>query len=132
MADRRGDAEMTKGFSPCPTCHQYSHSIGDDALAKAFRHFHRMEPHPVTGLPMGDVFDDATKDAAQVMMARIGELEAEMGRTVEQCADAAHRAATLDGHSANDVSAAVLELGNRDAVAERTWFWITTRNRLST
>jgi len=56
-------------YSPCPTCHQYSHSIGDDALAKAFNHFQSMIAHPVRGHPMGDAFDEATRDAAQVLMA---------------------------------------------------------------
>ncbi len=57
------------GFAPCPTCRQYSHSIGDDALADAFMHFQTMIAHPVRGHPMGDVFDAKTRDAAQVLMA---------------------------------------------------------------
>ena len=54
-----------EGFAPCPTCRQYSHSLGSDAVTKAFNHFHMLIAHPVRGHPMGSAFDDATKDAAQ-------------------------------------------------------------------
>lgn len=57
------------GFAPCSLCKQYSHSIGDDQLAKAFMHFQSMIAHPVRGHPMGDAFDEQTRDAAQVLMA---------------------------------------------------------------
>lgn len=56
-------------FAPCPTCRQYSHSIGDDALAEALMHFESMYAHPVRGHPMGRNFDAKTRDAAQVLMA---------------------------------------------------------------
>ena len=58
-----------QGFAPCPYCRQYSHSIGEDRLAKAFMHFQSMYAHPVRGHPMGDNFDEQTQDAAQVLMA---------------------------------------------------------------
>lgn len=38
LATRSEDVER-EGFAPCPTCKQYSHSIGDDQLAEAFNHF---------------------------------------------------------------------------------------------
>jgi hypothetical protein len=57
-----------EGFAPCPFCHQYSHSIGGDQLAKAFMHFQSMYAHPMRGHPMGDIFDEQTQDAAQVLM----------------------------------------------------------------
>jgi hypothetical protein len=38
-----------------------------------------MLAHPVRGHPMGDVFEADTKNAAQVLMARIAELEAKHG-----------------------------------------------------
>jgi hypothetical protein len=57
------------GFVPCPTCGQYSHSIGEDRLAAAFNLFQSMYAHPVRGHPMGHNFDEATRDAAQVLMA---------------------------------------------------------------
>lgn len=56
-------------FAPCPTCKQYSHSLGDDALADAFNHFQVMYAHPVRGHPMGHIFDEKTRDAAQVLIA---------------------------------------------------------------
>lgn len=62
-------AVTREDFAPCPFCHQYSHSIGEDQLAKAFMHFQSMYGHPVRGHPMGDVFDEQTRDAAQVLMA---------------------------------------------------------------
>ena len=61
--------EARKDFAPCPLCHQYSHSIGEDDLAKAFRHFETMYSHPMRGTPMGFVFDEQTRWAAQVLMA---------------------------------------------------------------
>jgi hypothetical protein len=56
-------------YDPCPTCRQYSHSIGDDVLAAAFNHFQAMIAHPIRGHPMGDAFDSKTRDAAQILMA---------------------------------------------------------------
>lgn len=64
-------------FAPCPTCRQYSHSIPEDQVAKAFRHFHAMIGHPLRGTPMGDVFDAETQDAAQVMTAELNRLRTE-------------------------------------------------------
>lgn len=60
-----GDA----AYAPCPTCHQYSHSIADDKIAEAFMHFETMIAHPVRGHPLGQAFDEKTRDAAQVLAA---------------------------------------------------------------
>lgn len=57
------------GYAPCPTCKQYSHSLGDDALTDAFNHFQAMTAHPVRVHPMGHVYDEKTRDAAQVLMS---------------------------------------------------------------
>lgn len=56
-------------FIPCPLCRQYSHSIPDDRLAEAFRHFESMYAHPLRGSPMGHHFDERTRDFAQVLVA---------------------------------------------------------------
>lgn len=56
-------------FVACPTCKQYSHSIGEDRLAAAFNHFQMMLSHRVDGIPTQHCFDEATRDAAQVLMA---------------------------------------------------------------
>lgn len=58
-----------EGFAPCPTCGQYSHSLGDDELADAFNHFQTMYAHPVRGHPMGYIFDEKTRTAAQILIA---------------------------------------------------------------
>lgn len=57
------------GFAPCPTCGQYSHSLSDDQLASAFMHFEAMTDHRGDGIPTQRLFADATRDAAQVLMA---------------------------------------------------------------
>lgn len=59
----------TPTFAPCPTCRQHSHSIGDDQLAAAFMHFEAMTDHRGDGIPTQRLFNDATRDAAQVLMA---------------------------------------------------------------
>ena len=61
--------QAREGFAPCPTCRQYSHSIPDDKLGEAFRHFEGMIAHPVRGHPMGYAFDQKTRDMAQVLAA---------------------------------------------------------------
>lgn len=58
-------------FAPCPLCHQYSHSIGEDRIAEAFNHFQMMYAHPIRGTPMGHIFDEETRDAAHVLLAAI-------------------------------------------------------------
>ena len=60
-----------EGFAPCPTCKQYSHSIGEDKLTEAFNHFHTMYAHPVRGHPMGYWFEEKTRDMAQVLMSAV-------------------------------------------------------------
>ena len=64
-------------FDPCPTCGQYSYSLGTDAIAAAFNHFQSMQWNEVKGYPTQFMFGDATRDAAQVLMARVRELEAQ-------------------------------------------------------
>jgi hypothetical protein len=56
-------------YAPCPSCGQYSHSIGEDKLSEALLHFETMYAHPLRGTPMGHVFDLITRDAAQVLIA---------------------------------------------------------------
>jgi hypothetical protein len=63
-----GEVER-ENFVPCPFCKQYSHSIGEDQLAEAFNHFQSLLAHPMRGHPMGEAFDEKTRDAAQVLMA---------------------------------------------------------------
>lgn len=70
--------EVTKAdrdaYAPCPTCHQYSHSIGEDRVTAAFRHFQSMASHRGDGIPTQDVFDEQTRDHAQVLVAEIERL----------------------------------------------------------
>lgn len=56
-------------FAPCPTCRQYSHSLGEDQLADAFKHFQSMYSHRGDGIPTQYSFDERTRKAAQVLMA---------------------------------------------------------------
>lgn len=60
--------EPHPGFAPCPTCHQYSHSIGEDVLSRAFIHFQSMFSHRGDDIPTQFTFDEQTRDAAQVLM----------------------------------------------------------------
>lgn len=66
---------MEREFAACPTCHQYSHSIGEDRISEAFNHFQTMYAHPVRGHPMGYIFEEKTRDMAQVLMAAISNLQ---------------------------------------------------------
>lgn len=62
-------AEVTGAeFAPCPTCRQYSHSIGEDKLAAAFMVFQSMFSHRNDGIPTQFCFDEQARDAAQVLM----------------------------------------------------------------
>src|SRR3546814_13965279 len=63
------EATAVASFSPCPTCRQYSHSIGEAQHNQAYMHFQSMIAHPVRGHPMANAFDDQTRDAAEVLMA---------------------------------------------------------------
>lgn len=67
-------------YAACPSCGQYSHSIPDDKVGEAFRHFQSMCAHPVRGHPMGQNFDDQTRDAAQAMAAEIKRLRISVQR----------------------------------------------------
>lgn len=69
-------AMAREGFAPCPTCRQYSHSIGEDQIAKAFRHFQGMFSHRDDGIPTQFAFDQETRDAAQVLVAALSKTEA--------------------------------------------------------
>lgn len=66
-------------FSPCPTCGQYSHSIGEDRLAEAFLHFESMYSHRGDGIPTQFNFDEKTRDFAQVLVAAARSAQAERG-----------------------------------------------------
>jgi hypothetical protein len=80
------------GFAPCPFCKQYSHSIGEDRLAAALMHFEMMYAHPLRGHPMGRVFDERTRDAAQVLIAAA---RAAQGTLIRQDGDGTQIAAPL-------------------------------------
>jgi len=71
-------------FAPCPTCHQYSHSIGNDALTAAFNHFQSMYAHPVRGHPMGHNFDETTRDAAQLLIGCLDQAEAQLAEVTKE------------------------------------------------
>jgi len=81
--------EKERGFIPCPTCKQYSHSIREDWLGEAVLHFTTMHAHPVRGHPMGDVFDAKTQDYAQRLVARVAELEHQVDSITESSSRAA-------------------------------------------
>lgn len=68
-AEVRG--EEREDFAPCPTCHQYSHSLGEDRIAEAFRHFQSMMMSEIKGYPTHHAFDERTRDAAQVLVSAI-------------------------------------------------------------
>lgn len=70
-------------FAPCPTCHQYSHTLGDDQLTEAFMHFQSMFSHRGDGIPTQHTFDDRTRDAAQVLMAAARSAQAEREAVIE-------------------------------------------------
>lgn len=59
------------GFAPCPTCNQYSHSLGERQITDAFNHFQSMFSHRGDGIPTQFVFDQKTRDSAQVLMGAI-------------------------------------------------------------
>lgn len=61
--------ENKRKFAACPTCKQYSHSIGEDQLAAAYRHFQTMYSHRGDGIPTQFCFPMETRDAAQILMA---------------------------------------------------------------
>ncbi len=62
-------------FAPCPTCSQYSHSIGDGQITAAFSHFQSMISHRGDGIPTQFLFDEATRDAAQALLAAVWKVE---------------------------------------------------------
>lgn len=61
------EEDPNRGY-PCTLCGQYSHSLSDDDLAEAFRHFQAMYDHRGDGMPTQHWFDERTRDAAQVLM----------------------------------------------------------------
>src|SRR3546814_18385057 len=63
------EATAVASFSPCPTCRQYSHSIGEAQHNQAYIHFQSMIDHTVRGYLMANAFDDQTQDAGAVPMA---------------------------------------------------------------
>jgi hypothetical protein len=89
-------------FTPCPTCGQYSHSISDDFVGEAHRHFEAMFSHRGDGLPTQHVHSAATRDMAQRLLgsmvgqrARIASLEAEVARLTGERDGAYERAAKV-------------------------------------
>lgn len=78
-------------YAPCPTCGQYSHSIGEDQIVAAYNHFQAMVcENSAKPYPTGYAFSDETRDAANVLLQslstlrqRIEALEAENGRLRE-------------------------------------------------
>jgi hypothetical protein len=73
-----GTGEMT--YAPCPTCKQYSHSLGEDQIADAFNHFQSMISHRGDGIATQYAFDGKTRDAAQVLVAHVERLRAALKR----------------------------------------------------
>lgn len=79
--------DAVERVAPCPTCGQYSHSLGEDATTAAFNHFQSMFSHRGDGIPTQYCYDEQARDAAQVLMSalrqgqeRIERLEAENAR----------------------------------------------------
>lgn len=69
---------LSEQFGCCPTCRQYSHSIGEDAVTAAFNHFQMLIcENPMKAYPTGHLFQAQTRDAAQVLIAEIIRLRAE-------------------------------------------------------
>lgn len=69
-------SDIVEGYAPCPTCKQYSHSIGEGLVSEAIMHFTAMEAHPFRGTPMGHAFDEQTREYAQRLVATIEQLRA--------------------------------------------------------
>lgn len=67
---------MSDGYAPCPSCQQYSHSIGEDRVTDAFVHFQSMIDHRGDGMPTQSAFSEQTRDYAQVLLAEITSLRA--------------------------------------------------------
>lgn len=110
-----GDMKSTRdGFAPCPLCHQYSHSLGDDAVTAAFNHFQSMVAHPVRGHPMGNAFDEKTRDAAQVLMS-VG-FPTHLIERVERLEEALRQ---IDGGTTNAAMFFKERMGNRKSP---TWW----------
>src|SRR3546814_8510235 len=84
-------------FSPCPTCRQYSHSIGEAQHNQAYMHFQSMIAHPVRGHPMANAFDDQTRDAAEVLMASISTLVDTLKSAREYVSEAVDANGGIDG-----------------------------------
>jgi|SRR6478609_2552510 len=76
-------------YAPCPTCRQYSHSIGEDQLADAFMHFQSMYSHRGDGIPTQHSFDERTRDAAQVLMIAAQGVAQARSQAVEDAAKVA-------------------------------------------
>jgi hypothetical protein len=76
-------------YAPCPTCRQYSHSIGEDQLADAFMHFQSMYSHRGDGIPTQHSFVERTRDAAQVLMIAAQGVAQARAQAVEDAAKVA-------------------------------------------
>lgn len=83
------DILPTERFAPCPVCKQYSHSVGEDQLAQAFMHFQSMFSHRGDGIPTQHTFDEATRDAAQVLMSAARHAATARAEALEEAANKA-------------------------------------------
>src|SRR3546814_9964486 len=102
------EATSVASVSPCPTCRQYSHSIGEAQHNQAYMHFQSMIAHPVRGHPMANAFDDQTRDAAEVPMASISTLVDTLKSAREYVSEPVDANGVVDGcdmHSRHDLEA---------------------------
>jgi hypothetical protein len=90
-------ATAVPGFSPCPTCRQYSHSLGQGQQTGAYMHFQSMVAHPVRGHPMANAFDDQTRDAAEVLVSSINTLVDTLKSAREYVSEAVDANGGIDG-----------------------------------
>ena len=90
-------ATAVPGFSPCPTCRQYSHSLGQGQQTEAYMHFQSMVAHPVRGHPMANAFDDRTRNAAEVLVSSINTLVDTLKSAREYVSEAVDANGGIDG-----------------------------------
>jgi hypothetical protein len=74
---------MEKTMRSCPTCKQYSATLNDDQVAKAYMHFESMCSHRGDGIPTQFNFDQTTRDAAKVLLFAIDDLRNSRNQTLD-------------------------------------------------
>ncbi len=76
MSEPMNTSELeARPYAPCPTCGQYSHSIGEDQIVAAYNHFQAMVcENPAKPYPTGYAFSDETRDAANVLLQSLSTL----------------------------------------------------------